>query len=185
MKTVTVTAGSARGHAGFTLLELMVTLAVLGVLAIIAVPAFNEATLSSKLSSYASSFQASLRVARSEAIKRNATITMCRSSDGTTCAGSGTWQQGWIVFNDADADGTLNGSEIRFVREGALSADYVLSSGAGTYVLTFQGSGMTATGETVTLCRATPSPGSQKRTITVDATGRATVERLTNATTCP
>jgi type IV fimbrial biogenesis protein FimT len=170
---------------GFTLLELMVTLAVLGVLAIIAVPAFNEASLGSKLSSYASTFQASLKIARSEAIKRNATVTMCRSSDGTNCATSGTWQQGWIVFNDADADGTLDSSETRFVREAAIGPDYVMSSGGGIYTLAFAGSGMSATTQTITLCRATPSPGSQKRTITLDATGRATVVRDASATTCP
>jgi type IV fimbrial biogenesis protein FimT len=170
---------------GFTLIELLIAIVILGILGTIAVPAFNEASMSNKLSAYANTFSASLRIARSEAIKRNATVTMCRSSNGTSCATSGTWQQGWIVFNDTDGDGTIDTNETRFAYEQAMGSDYSLTSGGGTYTLTFRGSGVTATSQTLTLCRATPSPGTQKRTITIDATGRASVDRVSNATTCP
>lgn len=174
-----------RRLAGFTLIELMVTLTVLAVVAMIAAPSFQQAALSSRLTSYANAFSASLKLARSEAIKRNATVTMCRSADGTSCAGTGSWEQGWIVFNDANANSTVDGAETRFAYEPAASPDYSITSAGGVYALNFKGSGMSATTETVTLCRASPTPGTQKRTIGIDATGRTSVARVNDATACP
>lgn len=148
---------------GFTLIELMVTLAVMGVLAALAAPSFNDALLSNKLTSYSNSFVASANLARSEAIKRNASVRLCRSADGVTCAVSGGWQQGWVV---------LGGSTVIQYQQ-ALSQDYLLTG--NVYSIDFQSIGAGATAATLTLCRATPSPGGQERVITVSATGRAAV----------
>ena len=174
-----------RPQGGFTIVELLIVMVILGILGTIAVPAFLDATLSNKLSSYANSFSASLKIARSEAIKRNASVTMCRSSNGSSCATSGTWQQGWMVFADTNGNGTLDGSEQRFAYEAAQGSDYVMSSAGSVYTLVFKGTGLSSTAETSTICRSSPSPGNQKRTIAIDATGRPTVTRITGATTCP
>lgn len=158
--------GSIRAN-GFTLIELMVTVSVMGVLAALAAPSFNEAILSNKLTSYANSFVASATLARSEAIKRNAVVTLCRSSetDDAACASSGGWQQGWIV---------LVGSTV-IQRQQPLSTDYRLTGNA--YSISFQPVGVGATPATLTLCRATPSAGRQERDIVVSATGRVSVEK--------
>lgn len=153
----------ARTHRGFTLIELMVTVAVLGVLAALAAPSFNEAILSNKLTSYANNFVASATLARSEAIKRNAIVALCRSADGLTCATSGGWQQGWIV---------LGGTTVIHYQQ-ALSSDYRLTG--DTYSIDFQPIGAGAAAANLTLCRATPSPGGQERVLTLSATGRASV----------
>lgn len=156
---------------GFTLIELMVTVAIVATLTMVAAPSFNEAILSNKLASFANNFVASAQLARSEAIKRNATVTLCRSADATTCAATGGWQQGWIV---------MSGTSV-IQQQAALSSDYLLTG--DVYSVSFQSSGAGATSATLKLCRSTPSAGSQEREIKISVTGRTSVS-TTRTGTC-
>jgi type IV fimbrial biogenesis protein FimT len=89
----------------------MVTISVVAILATIAVPSYNEAMLSSKLNTLANNFVASAQLARSEAIKRNATVALCASSDGISCTGD--WKDGWIVLAGGVSAHGQPGSPIR------------------------------------------------------------------------
>ncbi|HXD42082.1 MAG TPA: GspH/FimT family pseudopilin [Ramlibacter sp.] len=162
---------------GFTLIELLVVIAIVAILAMLAAPSFNSAILSNKLTGYANNFVASAQLARSEAIKRNGTVRICSSSNGTSCATSGTWQQGWIVFNDLNNDGVVDANETVIQVQQAISTDYHFTG--DTYSLVFQPIGAGATNATLTLCRATPSAGSEERTVTVSAMGRTSVTKQT------
>ncbi len=156
---------------GFTLIELMVTIMVMAIILMVAVPSFNEATLGSKLGSLANNFVASVQLARSEAIKRNAAVTLCASSDGSTCTGA--WKDGWIV---------RAGTTVIYT-QAPLPRGFLLSESGGATSLVFQPTGVGATSATLTLCRATPTVGSQKRTIDVSLTGRPSVTKQP-ATSC-
>jgi type IV fimbrial biogenesis protein FimT len=171
-------------HAGFSLIELLVVLTLIGIVTMLAAPSFNSAFLSNRLAAYANSFVASAQLARSEAIKRNRPVHVCRSADGATCATSGAWQQGWIVWSDDNGNGTLDAGEAIVQIQQALSADYQLNSSVGGYDLAFQPVGGGSSAATLKLCRASPSPGAQERQIKIDATGRPSVT-TTHTATCP
>jgi type IV fimbrial biogenesis protein FimT len=166
------------GSTGVTLIELMVTLTVLGVLTAVALPSFSDAFLSNRLASFSNSFVASAQLARSEAIKRNASVKMCRSSTGTSCATSGGWQQGWIIFADTgaganSANDTVDSDETRVHYQQAISTDYSFTG--SSYSISFQASGLIASQISLILCRSSPAPGSQERAVVVSTSGRVSV----------
>jgi len=156
---------------GFTLVELMVTLAVMVVLIAIAVPSFDSVRLSTRLNSYATALVASGQLARSEAIKRNAAVTLCVSADGASCSTSGQWETGWIV---------LSGTKV-LLQQPAAAGGYQLRDSGGTSALTFQATGVGASPASITICRASPS-ANQARLVNISATGRTSVKRLADGT---
>ena len=159
---------------GFTLIELMIVLVILAVILTVAVPGFSQLTLTTRLKSYANEILSSVYLARSEAIKRGVPVTLCVSTDGSTCAGSGDWELGWIVRAQ---DGTV----IKWSKD--INDNYKLTSSAG-HTLTFQPSGAANTASDFKICRLTPTVGNQERTVSMIATGRPVVN-TTNAGTCP
>ncbi|MCG8436111.1 MAG: GspH/FimT family pseudopilin [Gammaproteobacteria bacterium] len=97
---------------GFNIIELMVTLAILSVLVTVGVPSMVEFVKNNRMTANINDFIVAINVARSEAIKRRAAVSICRSSnplaDSPSCdTGGGTgWHTGWVVFVDDDMDGT-------------------------------------------------------------------------------
>ena len=94
---------------GFTLVELLVTLVVGGVLVTIAAPSFQGAIARNRVATLTNEMVGSLNIARSEAIKRGVRVTVCKSSDQLTC--TGTWSDGWIVFSDEGVKETIDGGD--------------------------------------------------------------------------
>jgi type IV fimbrial biogenesis protein FimT len=93
-------------EAGFNLVELLVVISVASILMGLGVSSYRYVTNSSRVSSEINSLLGDMQVARSEAIKRGQTVTICPSTDGATCAGGG-WTSGWIVFTDWNGDGSV------------------------------------------------------------------------------
>lgn len=93
---------------GFTLVELMVVIAIVAILLTIAVPSFEYVTTSNRMSTEIDSLLADLQYARSEAMKQGQTVTVCPSADGKRCDKSMSWKSGWVVFSDGNGDGMVN-----------------------------------------------------------------------------
>ena len=129
---------------GFTLLELLVTLAVAGVLMALAAPALQSFVSSRAVAAQASEFVSSLRFARGEAMKRTNPVSVCRleTPDATSCASSeGIWKY-WMIFAERGGHGVFDASsvKIRVENAGAHSVAYQALNGV-TYV-SFQPTGI-------------------------------------------
>jgi type IV fimbrial biogenesis protein FimT len=98
---------------GFTIIELVVVMSIVGILMAIGVPSFKYVTTANRVSSEVNGLLGDLQLARAEAIKEGQTVTVCASSDGATCsAGATDWTIGWIVFSDSNASQTVNGNDV-------------------------------------------------------------------------
>ena len=95
---------TARGARGFTLLELMFTLTVAGILLGFGVPSFVDMLRNNRAAGNINELSTAFSIARSEAIRRGANVTVCRSSDGATCGAD--WADGWIMIVDTAATDT-------------------------------------------------------------------------------
>lgn len=91
-------------YSGFTLIELMITLIIVGILLAVGVPSLKSFMQGNQLIAASNELVSALHVARSEAIKLNSRVSICESSDGATCSNTGSWKNGWIVFVDANGD---------------------------------------------------------------------------------
>lgn len=99
---------------GFTLIELIVGITILGILSSVALPSFMNMIQNNRQASVINAFIADLHFARSEAIKRNSSISLCKSSNGTGCdiSTDNNWNRGWIVFDDTNSNGVANANEV-------------------------------------------------------------------------
>lgn len=94
-----------RASRGVTLLELMISVAILAIVGTIAVPGFSNLRHNAERTTAVNDFIHALYLARSEAIKRGAIVTLCKSTDGRTCLNRAPeWSTGWMVFVNLDRD---------------------------------------------------------------------------------
>lgn len=95
---------------GFTLVELIITLAVAAIIVTMAIPSFNTFVRGSRATTQVNDLITSLQFARGEAVKENKRVSICMSSDQSTCNGA-SLADGWIVFLDDDRNGTRAATE--------------------------------------------------------------------------
>lgn len=183
-----------RAGAGFTLIEVMITLSVLAVLVAVAAPSISKLIMDNRIRSQASDLMASLSIARSESAKQGVRVTVCSSTTyaATTpsCDGGGStsWNSGYILFTDVNANAAFDSATDTLLRIGEplSGGNTLVSSGftapAAADRIQFRPSGNTnlpAAGGSFKLCDS--RAGAYGRTVTIGVTGRTT----SSTATCP
>ncbi len=158
-----------------TLTELMMALAVLGVLVGVSAPYPQDTLRNWRITSQTNDLLSDFGAARGQAAGLSVTVTVCASSNGTSCTGG--WDQGRLVFTDADADASIDTGDT-IVRKGAafnttttLTAANLATAGRLQFRPTGMASGVTGGGATFKICDSRTGP--YGRTVTVSPTGRA------------
>ena len=153
---------AARANSGFTLIELMITIAVAAILMTIAVPAFQNFLRNDRQWTTANSLVMALNAARSEAIKQDTAVSVCPTVNGTSCSASSAWSQGWIVLSSATGSTPA-------LTVPSLATGTTLTEASGLTAVTFLSTGMVSAQAAFTLCDARGA--TQARYVQVGPTG--------------
>lgn len=161
-------------QSGVTLIELLVTLAVVAILLTLGVSGFRTLIANAKMTTAANSLIGHLQFARSEAVKRNQKVKVCPSTDGATCltATPALWQGGFIVAL-VDGANHLATPPLRLVDAEAMAGLRVSSGGRRSFVYQADGS---AWGSAGTLKICDPGDPTRIRQVVVNNMGRAYVQ---------
>lgn len=168
---------------GFTLVELMITLAIAGILMTVGIPSFNSTISSTRLTGYANEFVTALNLARSEAVKRGISVTVRKvdNKSFTNRDAGANWEDGWDVFTDTDSDGDFDtGIDVLIRTFPPLQASYILSGNNFSNFIRYKSSGQSNTFGSFVICENSDNiersnavlKANKSRLIIVNATGR-------------
>ena len=118
---------------GFTLIELMIAVALTGILLSMAVPALDLFVSNARQTGTINDFVSTIHQARSTAVTTNVRVTICPSASGNDCDAVG-WNAGWIAFSDPDSDRDVDGGETIFATVGAVDGLTIQSTEFATYM---------------------------------------------------
>ena len=156
---------------GFTLPELLAALAVTVILITSIGPSMQSLIADRRVAAVTSEMYQTLILARSEAIKRKTTISVCSSLNGSVCdQGNNGWQHGWLIFSDSDSDGILNDNN-QLIRATPKQSPVLSIHWNRGFSLSFNSRGQTSTAGSFEICES-----SETRAIIISMTGRARVE---------
>jgi type IV fimbrial biogenesis protein FimT len=163
---------SARLMRGMTLVELIVTLAILGILAGLAIPAMGGILAQWQRDRATKAIVSHMQLARSTAIKTTRRVVMCTSTDGVQCAPAGQhdWRNGWMIFQDPNANNSYDAGEPLVAQAGPMQGIASLESSNKVRRFAYLPSGLMASGMSSLI--VTPRQG-KPRKIIVNRTGRA------------
>jgi len=171
---------------GFSAVELLVTLSIATILAMVATPSFLNLIENSRLDSNKLDITTALSTARLTAINRSVTVSICSSIDSSTCradGGKNDWSDGWIVFVDINGDGVVDSPDCSDLTKdcilkvwGALAEADVMTGTNNVVVYNAEGS-LTGLAQNMVLSpKALIDCGAdQKMTIAIGVSGKTTI----------
>ena len=178
-----------RRQTGFTLVEVMVVIAIIAIMSAIALPSFRDLIVKNRLSAASSALQVSLSLARSEASKRGADARVTVAANGT----AGAWGNGWTVFadrgttaNSGVAPTADNATYTRLEIAAAPSSPISASQTGALNYFTYNGQGrlITTTGAVANRSFWFFDSASEKYCLVINITGRVRTERVASAASC-
>ena len=166
-------------ESAFTLIELLITLSIAGILITLAIPSFSHTLAKTKLRSQLQVLFSHHQLARSEAIKTNQRVTLCKSSSGTQCTSTSGWSDGWIIFSDKNLDKTVNNNDrILLVQQPIASGLTLTYRGFGSHnYISYFSDGRSNTNGTFTLCNQYGS--AEAKCVIISRTGLARMDNKT------
>jgi type IV fimbrial biogenesis protein FimT len=172
-------------HAGFTLIELVVALLVLGITLGLAAPAFSALMERSRAQTVFHGLTASLAGARMAAVRLNRPVTVCPTLDGLHCRRDLVWDDGWMTYIDAGRADHPSGTEAVIRREGPSDARIAVRGSSGRHRVRFQPSGW-ASGANISLRVCSRQANKLLGEVVVNNAGRPRSERRDAAeNSCP
>ncbi len=160
-------------YSGFTLIELMITVGIAGIVMAFAIPNMSAFVQNERLTAASNNLLGDIMLARSKAVERNQPVIVCASNDQLTCS-NGNYEDGWIVTIDSDSDG-IGDETIKIAQATAGNITYD-QGGAGLAVITFDSRGFLPAGAntgTISVCDDRANPNDYAKTISLSVTGRA------------
>ena len=169
---------------GFTLIELMVTVAITGILAGVAAPSMGGFIEHQRANAATSSLMSHMALARMSAISRNHRAVLCPSRDGLTCEAGTDWSGGWMLFVDEDGNRRPDSSdEILRVDLEPTSRHLRVVSTVGRQQLRYLPDGRSAGSNlTLSICNR---KGELLGAVIINNAGRARSTRPGSPTSCP
>ena len=174
-------------QSGFTLLELLLVVAIAGLLLAIGVPTMGDFVRNARITGAANDVMAALHFTRSEAIKRRLPVTLCASTaplDGNPACAASALLTGWVVFVDLNQDGQRDAGEAVLLQHEPMPATITARSSVNPFRVTYllDGLALDPNAAQLVLCDRRgnrPSGGelSSARGIRIAVTGRAAVTR--------
>lgn len=173
-----------RRNRGFTLIELMISVSVVGILAGVAAPSFRDLIEHTRTSAAISSLTTHMALARTAAISRNRRAVLCPSADGNQCRADTDWSGGWMLFMDDDGNRKPDANEdVLRVDLAPTSQHLRVVSTTGRQQLRYLPDGRSAgTNLTISICNQT---GNLLGSVIVNNMGRARNELPKVPTPCP
>lgn len=171
-------------YRGFTLVELMVTLAVAAIVITAGVPSFTTMLKNNRMAMTVNEFLSNVYYARSEAIKRGRPVTLCARASDTACSTTNTWQNGYLIFVDLDSDSVLDTGEDQLRIVGALDSSFSVTPNTFSNFIRFDSSALPNSNGNIKFCddRGT----NYGRVVLISATGKAGSSSVSsNELTCP